>query len=138
MKLDIPLPSIEEQQRIVFEAATTAAIDQLKANLDAPRYPGQTEVDEAMLSRAHLLREHEGWEAPSPDIVGAYFRHFQGHFPEYGTDGRLAKLLGVSSDRRVRDYKQGVRKVPYGVWRRFLVLTGRVPQDIIPVMAFMA
>lgn len=138
MKLEIPLPSIEEQQRIVFEAATTAAIEQLKANLDAPRYRGQTEVDESTLGRAHLLREHEGWEAPSPDIVGAYFRHFQGHFPEYGTDGRLATLLGVSSDRRVRDYKQGVRKVPYGVWRRFLVLTGRVPQDVIPVLAFMA
>lgn len=138
MKLEIPLPSIEEQQRIVFEAATTAAIEQLKANLDAPRYQGQTELDESTLGRAHLLREHEGWEAPSPDIVGAYFRHFQGHFPEYGTDGRLATLLGVSSDRRVRDYKQGVRKVPYGVWRRFLVLTGRVPQDILPVLAFMA
>ncbi|KPY67013.1 Uncharacterized protein ALO94_05204, partial [Pseudomonas syringae pv. spinaceae] len=30
------------------------------------------------------------------------------------------------------------RKVPYGVWRHFLVLTGRAPQDIIPVLAFMA
>ncbi|KPC24159.1 Uncharacterized protein AC496_1170 [Pseudomonas savastanoi pv. glycinea] len=46
--------------------------------------------------------------------------------------------MGLSSDRRVRDYKQGVRKVPYGVWRHFLVLTGRAPQDIIPVLAFMA
>lgn len=138
MKIEIPLPSINEQQVLVFEAATVAAIDQLKANLQAPRYPSQAEVNEDEHGRAHLLREHEGWEAPSPDLVGAYFRHFQDHFPEYGTDGKLAGLLGVSSDRRVRDYKQGTRKVPYGVWRRFLVLTGRVPQDIIPVLAFMA
>lgn len=138
MKIEIPLPSIEDQQKLIFEAATMAAIDQLKANLGAPRYPGQTEIDENAHGRTHLLREHEGWEAPSPDLVGAYFRHFQSHFPEYGTDGKLATLLGVSSDRRVRDYKQGARKVPYGVWRRFLVLTGRAPQDIIPVLAFMA
>lgn len=77
------------------------------------------------------------WEAPSPDVIGAYFRHFQEAFPEYGTDGKLAALLGISSDRRIREYKQGRQKMPYGIWRRFLVLTGRVPQDIIPVLAFM-
>jgi len=138
MKIEIPLPSIAEQQEAVFQAATEAAIRQLRANLNAPRLPGQTELDEDQYSRAHLLREHEGWEPPSPDVVGAYFRHFQVGFPEHGTDGKLARLLGLSSDRRVRDYKQGVRKVPYGVWRHFLVLTGRVPQDIIPVLAYMA
>jgi hypothetical protein len=100
-----------------------------------PGFQG-TELDENLHSRSHLLREYEGWEPPSPDLTVAYFRHFQEHFPAYGTDARLAPLLGVSSDRRVREYKQGSRKIPYGVWRRFLVLTGRVPQDIVQVLAF--
>jgi hypothetical protein len=137
MTIEIPLPPIAEQQAFIFQAATEAAIEQLKSNLNAARLPAQTELDENQYSRNHLLSEDEGWEPPSPDLIGAYFRHFQEHFPLYGSDAKLAPLLGLSSDRRVRDYKQGVRKIPYGVWRRFLVLTGRVPQDIIPVMAFM-
>jgi hypothetical protein len=138
MKIDIPLPSIAEQQAVVFKAATHAAIEQLKDNLHAPRLPGQTELDENQHSRTHLLREYEGWEPPSPNLIGAYFRHFQKHFPDYGTDAKLAPLLGVSSDRRVRDYKQGSRKMPYGVWRKFLILTGRVPQEIVPILAFVS
>ncbi len=88
-------------------------------------------------SRTHLLREREGWEPPHPDIVGAYFRNFQGHFPEYGTDEKLAALLGLSSNRRIREFKNGDRKVPYGVWRTFLVLTGRAPQDILAVLGYL-
>lgn len=138
MKIEIPLPSIADQQKAVFLAATEAGIQQLRANLDAPQLPAQTEVDEALYPRTHLLRANEGWEAPAPELVRAYFRQFQAAFPEYGSDAKLAALFGLSSDRRVRDYKQGSYKVPYGVWRHFLVLTGRAPQDIIPVMAFMA
>lgn len=136
--MKIELPSIQEQQAKVFEAATRAAIKQLQDNLKAPRLPGQVDVDEAAFPRAHLLREGEGFEAPDPAIVRAYFRHFQDAFPEYGTDGRLAALLGLSSDRRVREFKEGGRKVPYGVWRAFLVMTGRAPQDVLPVLAYMA
>ena len=137
MKIEIPLPPIAEQQAVVFEAATEAGIKQLQANLTAPKILGRPELEGSLDSRAHLLRDREGWEAPSPDVIGAYFRHFQEAFPEYGTDGKLAALLGISSDRRIREYKQGRQKMPYGIWRRFLVLTGRVPQDIIPVLPFM-
>ena len=136
--MNIELPPIGEQLELVFEQATKAAIAQLKANLKAPRLPAQTEVDESQYPRTHLLREAEGWAPPHPDIVGAYFRHFQAHFPEYGTDAKLAALLGLSSDRRVRAFKDGSKAAPYGVWRRFLVLTGRAPQEVIPVLAFMA
>ena len=136
MKID--LPGISDQQALVFTAATEAAIDQLRRNLAAPRVPPQQEVDESQYPRTHLLREAEGWQAPHPDIVGAYFRHFQHHFPEYDTDRKLAQLLGLSGDRRVREFKQGERKVPYGVWRHFLVITGRAPQDVLPVLAYMA
>ena len=136
MKLEIP--SIKEQQEAIHRAATLEAIQKLQANLAAPHFPPQTEVDEGQYPRTHLLREHEGWEHPHPDIVGAYFRHFQGHFPQYNSDAKLAVLLGLSGDRRVREYKQGSRNIPYNVWRTFLVMTGRAPQDVLPVLAFMA
>lgn len=135
--MKIELPSITDQQAIIFQEATRAAIAQLQANLDAPRLPPQTEVDESAYPRTHLLREHEGWEAPHPDIVRAYFRQFQQAFPAYKTDKLLAQLLGLAGDRRVREFKDGGRKVPYGVWRTFLVMTGRAPQDVLPVLAYM-
>lgn len=136
--MKIELPSIQEQQALIFEQATRAAIAQMQQNLKAPHLPPQTEVDESLYPRTHLLREAEGWEPPAPDLVGAYFRHFQHHFKDYDSDRKLAALLGLSGDRRVREFKEGARKVPYGVWRSFLVMTGRAPQDVLPVFAFMA
>jgi hypothetical protein len=138
MKID--LPSIEDQQELIFQEATKEAISQLEANLNAPRYPVQDLVDESLYPRTHLLRENEGWEAPAPEIVKAYFRHFQNHFSEYNTDVKLAVLLGMvggGNDRRIRAFKDGSKKTPYGIWRRFLVLTGRVPQEVIPVLGIM-
>lgn len=134
--MEIKLPSISEQLRFVFEQANKEAITKLQANLDAPSIPAQSEIDEGKYPRTHLLRESEGWEAPHPDIVGAYFRQFQENFAEYNSDAKLAKLLGLSSDRRIREFKQGVRTVPYRVWRDFLVMTGRAPQDILTVLCF--
>lgn len=138
MRMKIDLPNMSEQQLVVFEESTKEAIALLKQNLKAPKIPGQTTVDESNYPKNHLLREHEGFESPASDIVRAYFTHFQANFDEYGTDKKLAYLLGLSSDRRIREFKEGSRKVPYGVWRKFLVFTGRVPQDVLPVLAFMA
>ncbi len=138
MKID--LPNIQDQQRFIYEEATKEAMAQLQSNLRAPEYPAQNLVDESLYLRTHLLRENEGWEAPAPEIVKAYFRHFQNHFSEYGTDAKLAVLLGMmggGNDRRIRAFKDGSKKPPYGVWRRFLVLTGRVPQEIIPALGIM-
>lgn len=135
LKIEIPLPDLREQQALIFKEATEAGIKQLQDNLAAPVIPGLVVRGDDM---RHLLRQEEGWAAPTKDVLDAYFKHFQKAFPDYGTDAKLAKLLGLSSDRRVREYKQGRSNIPYGVWRRFLVLTGRAPQDIIPVMAFMA
>lgn len=136
--MQITLPSISEQQDHIYKAATAQAIKQLQQNLQAPRIAPQAYVDESTFPRAHLLREAEGWEAPPPELVRAYFRHFQDNFPDYNTDKKLAALLGLSGDRRVREFKEGGRKVPYEIWRRFLVLTGRVPQEVLPVLAYMA
>jgi len=138
--MKIELPSIADQQELVFAEATREAIKQLERNLLATRFPAQELVDESSFPRTHLLRENEGWEAPAPEIVKAYFRHFQNYFPDFGTDAKLAVLLGMmggGNDRRIRAFKDGSKKTPYGVWRRFLVLTGRVPQEIIPVLGIM-
>lgn len=134
--MKIELPSISEQQKLIFEESTKEAIRQLKANLKAPVIEPQSEIDESQYSNKHLLTEPD-YEPPHQDVVGAYFRHFQAHFPDYDTDKKLADLLGLSGDRRVRAFKQGEKTVPYGVWRKFLVLTGRAPQEVVPVMAFM-
>ena len=135
MKID--LPNIEEQRRIIFEESTKESMQILKDNLQVPVLPKQDEINESEYSSAHRLLESQGWEAPHADIVGAYFRHFQTHFPEYNTDKKLAGLLGLSSDRRIREFKQGARKVPYDVWRHFLVITGREPQSVVRVFAYM-
>ena len=133
----IELPGIATQQAMVFEEGTKAAIAQLQANLNAPRLPPQTKVDETQYPRTHLLRKNEGWVAPDPEIVRAYFEHFQEHFEEFDTDKKLAQLLELSGNRRIRAFKNGEFLVPYEVWRSFLVMTGRVPQDAIKVLAFM-
>lgn len=137
MKIEIPLLSLDQQRKYILRQALDESVKQLEANLDAPVFPPQTEVAETGQNSLHLLRENEGWQAPSPDLVAAYFRHFQNYFPQYDTDEKLAELLGVSSNRRVRAFKSGEKKVPYGVWRRFLVMTGRVPQDIVPVLGYL-
>ena len=136
--MKIELPSIEQQQRFIFEAATEAAIAQLRANLQAPNIRDLT-IDESHYSRDHLLSE-DRWQAPHPELVRAYFEQFQRH-TEYKTDKALAAWLGLKgnqSERRLRAYKNGDESPPFGIWRKLLVATGRVPQDITPVIAFMS
>ncbi|KPX80280.1 MULTISPECIES: hypothetical protein [Pseudomonas syringae group] len=138
--MKILVPSIEDQQEVIFQQGIKDGIKQLEMNLRAKRYSPQTQIDDSIYRRDHLLRENEGWQAPEPELVKAYFRHFQDLFPDYGTDAKLAMLLGIhgsGNDRRIRAFKDGSKKTPYGIWRRFLVLTGRVPQDIIPVLGIL-
>lgn len=134
--MEINLPALSEQQRMIYESSTREAIATLEANLNAPVLHSDLDINEADYCNKHLLRKSEGWQAPHNDVVGAYFRQFQALFAEYGSDKALAALLGVSSDRRVREYKQGRSKIPYDIWRRFLVITGRAPQEVISVKGF--
>lgn len=130
------IPSIRKQERMVVIYGIEKAVNILNSNVDAPVIEPQTEIDESKYSSSHML-DRWRYEAPHPDIVGAYFRHFQNVFTLYNSDKKMATLLGVSSDRRIREYKQGKYKVPYEVWDRFLVMTGRKPQSIIKVFGFM-
>ena len=139
MNPEINIPSIRSQLDFLFKIETEKNIDVLKNNLLAPKLICSLSIDESQYPTSHLLREHEGWEAPSAELVRAYFKQFQLQFSEYGTDAKLAVLLGLTGkwqDRRIRGFKEGSKVVPYGLWRKFLVITGRVPQEIIPVLAF--
>ncbi|EEE2004497.1 hypothetical protein CI266_004931 [Salmonella enterica subsp. enterica serovar Kotte] len=139
MMIEIALPDIYEQHRIVYADRVEKACTQLRDNLAAPRKRVHCSVNPADYGTAHMALENEGWQPPAAILVEAWFLQFMDAFPEYGTDKKLAELLGLtgsSNDRRIRSFRKGERPVPYGVWRRFLVITGRVNQEILPVMAF--
>lgn len=136
--MNIELPSIEEQRRILFTDNVEKNCSALRANLDAPMFPSAPGFNAEAFSSKHLLTEQQEWESPAPELIYAWFEHFKQMFPEYNSDKKLAALLGLytSGDRRIRSFKTGEYKIPYGVWRKFLVLTGRVNQEIISVMGF--
>lgn len=133
--MEIDLPDTDEQYRLVFAAGVETSCQQLRNNLNAPTIVCGIPSP----SDAHLKTETDGFEVPPAELVDAWFTHFKNVFPEYGTDLKLGRLLGLTggaADRRIRTFRNGEQPVPYGIWRRFLVITGRVNQEIIPVMAF--
>lgn len=135
--MEIKIPGIQEQQRFIFEQGTKEAIRQLEQNLNAPVVQ-DLGIDESQYSNEHLLSE-DRWQAPHPDIVYAYIEQFKRH-SEFKSDKAVAQWLGMRgnhAERNLRAFKTGESKPPFGIWRRLLVATGRVPQEIIPVVAFM-
>lgn len=135
--MEINLLSIEAQKRFIFEQATKEAIRQLEQNLTAPVVE-DLGMDESQYSNEHLLPENR-WKPPHQDIVYAYIEQFKRH-SEYKSDKAVAAWLGMrgnNAERNLRAFKTGESSPPYGIWRKLLVATGRVPQEIIPVVAFM-
>ena len=138
MKIEIDLPGLAEQRKILFAAEVENSCEQLKKNIDAPVLFVPLEVSLADYGNSHMKEESEGWEVPPAELVNALFEQFKNSFADFGSDAKLGKLLGLSgnADRRIRSFRNGERPVPYGIWRRFLVMTGRVNQEIIPVICF--
>lgn len=134
--IKIELPGMGEQRRRVYEQETERACEALKANLAAPEIETDTVINIYEYGAEHLLKQDNGWKPPAPQLVTALFRQFQTYFPEYNTDEKLARLLGIGRSRAIRSFKKGETPVPYGIWRRFLILTGRASQEIIPVLGF--
>lgn len=135
--MKIKVPGRAAQQRFILEVATKAGIEQLEKNLQAPVIE-DLELDERDYDNSHLLTE-DRWKPPHPDIVIAYIEQLKRH-SEYTTDAAIVKWLGLkgsNAERRLRSYKSGESKPPYGIWRKVLVATGRVPQEIEPVIGFM-
>ncbi|EFF9667475.1 MULTISPECIES: hypothetical protein [Enterobacterales] len=136
MNLKIDLPPLADQRRVVYESQIKNACEALRANLDAPVYSVPAGTDAGAYNCAHLKTESEGWMPPEPEIVDAWFRQFQNAIPDYNTDEKLGALLGITRTHSVRDWRKGTKPVPYGIWRRFLIMTGRVVQEITPVLGF--
>lgn len=138
MKIGIDVPSIAEQKKILFKAEVEKSCEQLKKNIDAPVFTVPVSVDLSTFDRSYLLTEDEGWTAPPAELVNAMFEQFKNSFSAINSDAKLGKALGLggNADRRIRSFRNGERPVPYGVWRRFLIMTGRVNQEIIPVWCF--
>lgn len=137
--INIDLPDMGEQKEFVRRERVREATAELLKGLDAPHIAGPETFNYRDYSTKHLLTEAEGWEPPAHEVVNAWFEHFKNHYPDYSSDLKLGQLLGLkgstgNSDRRMRAFRLGERPVPYGIWRRFLVMTGRVSQEIIPVM----
>ncbi|WP_238556031.1 hypothetical protein [Dickeya sp. NCPPB 3274] len=133
--MTIDLPDLKTQKDIVRQDSTNKAIEQLKKNLDAPHIEFLG-FDHRRYGDGHLKMESD-WTPPSPELVNAWFEHFKNTFPGYESDKKLGELLGLkgNADRRIRSFRNGERPIPYGIWRRFLIITGRVYQEIIPVIA---
>ncbi|MEL5582746.1 MULTISPECIES: hypothetical protein [Enterobacterales] len=137
MSISIDLPGIDEQRMLLLQRGAEAGCTLLRANLNAPHYPVASGINAADYGDKHLRTLDEGWEPPAAALVSAWFAHFQKCFPEYASESKLAGLLGLSGangGRRIRAYTSGDEKIPYGLWRRFLVMTGRASQEIIPVL----
>lgn len=137
--MEIELRDMGAQKDMVRRERVREAIDELMKGLDAPHLKGPETFNYRDYSTKHLLTESQGWEPPPHEVVNAWFEHFKSNFPDYSSDLKLGQLLGLkgssgNADRRMRAFRLGERTVPYGVWRRFLVMTGRVSQEIIPVL----
>lgn len=137
--MEIDLPDMGSQKDLVRRENVRKACAELEKGLNAPRMAGPVSFKYRDYSTKHLLTEADGWEPPPHEVVNAWFEHFKNNFPDYSSDLKLGQLLGLkgapgNGDRRMRAFRLGERPVPYGIWRRFLIMTGRVSQEITPVM----
>lgn len=137
MTISIPLPSVSQQRMILLRDGADRGCEALKKNLAAPQFGSIDDFDASAYGDKHLLTEAEGWQPPAPELICSWFGQLQAAFPEFASEEKLAVLLGLKgkqADRRIRAFKTGETAIPYGIWRRFLILTGRVSQEIIPVL----
>lgn len=136
-EISITLPSMDAQRLMILEMETEKAITTLKSNLLGKKFPKADGVDYASLDEHIFLTQDQGWVAPPSDLVDAWFNQVKELFYEYRSDRKLGNLLGLqgdSADRRIRAYRKGSEVIPYGIWRNFLEITGRVTPEIKPVL----
>ena len=131
----ILLPSVNDQAKIVasLRAKEIQQIIKDKCSQDTIDLP--LSVNESDFSTSHLLEKNKGWQAPDHELVRAYFEQLKAHDPQY-TEKGIADLLNVNDGRSIRRFKSGERPVPYDVWRKFLVATGRAPIDLPSIIGF--
>ncbi|EPX6645141.1 hypothetical protein ABK669_22585 [Enterobacter hormaechei] len=136
-EISIELPPLDKQRLLVLKADTERAITILKANLNAKSFPKVENIDYTTIDPRIFNTLEQGWTAPPAFLIDAWFNQLKALFKEYGSDAKLGVLLGLqgrSADRRIRAYRNGAEIIPYGIWRTFLELTGRVVVDVKPVL----
>ncbi|ELK8463435.1 MULTISPECIES: hypothetical protein [Enterobacteriaceae] len=136
-EISINLPSLDQQRFFILKSDTEQAISMLKKNLDGKPFPKVENINYSTIDQRIFCTIEQGWVAPPSELIDAWFTQVKNNFIEYGTDGKLGSLLGLqgrSADRRIRAYRNGAEIIPYGVWRTFLELTGRVVVDVKPVL----
>lgn len=136
-EISIQLPSLDEQRLLILKADTDRAISILKDNLNGKAFPKVDSVDYKAIDPRVFNTIEQGWVAPPAYLIDAWFSQLKSLFKEYGSDSKLGNLLGLqgrSADRRIRAYRSGAEIIPYGIWRTFLELTGRVIVDVRPVL----
>lgn len=134
------LPGLNNQAKFVALARAKEiyqAIETLcqQPSIDTPLLLSGEPVNESDYPVTHLLDKDDGYEPPHPDLVKAYFDQLKAYDSQY-TEAGIAKLLGLSNGRNIRAFKSGERSVPFAVWRRFLVATGRAAMDTPALVGF--
>lgn len=135
--IEIEVPNIKEQQLTILKDGVLKGIDQLERNLSAPIIENEKDYKKPYFKDTIFSTIEEGYTPPPPELIDLWFNQFKDQYSEFNTDEKLAKLLGIYSkgaDRRIRSFRKGEKEIPYGIWRRFLVITGRVPQEIYKVI----
>lgn len=133
------LPGLNDQAKFVALARAKEiyqAIETLcnQPSIETPLLLNGEPVNERDYPTTHLL-DKDNYEPPHPDLVKAYFDQLKAYDSQY-TESGIAKLLGLSSGRAIRGFKSGDRPVPFAVWRRFLVATGRAAMDMPALVGF--
>lgn len=131
----VPMVSLAEQRRFVFEQSNKIAIKQLNDNANAPIAEALIDFNEQDYSHTHLLEKQAGYEPPHEDLVKYYCDQLKAFDSSYTQKEIAREILGIN-DRRLREYIQGKHKVPFELWRKILIATGRAPQEIQPVIAY--
>ncbi len=126
------MPGLEDQAKFVAKQRAQEIVQYIDDRINENSIDIALSVDENNYSKTHLLEKDKGFEPPHHELVTAYFEQLKAYDKQYTNQG-LATFLGLADGRSVRRYTSGEKKIPYDVWRKFLVATGRAPIDR-PVM----
>lgn len=138
---DVPvIPGLNEQAKFVALKRAEEIYNAIKnlcekPSIELPLLLNGEVINESDFSATHLLDKDNGYEPPHHDLVKAYFDQLKAFDTKY-TEAGIAKLLGLANGRAIRGFKSGERPVPYAVWRRFLVATGRAEMEMPPLIGF--
>jgi hypothetical protein len=127
--MEIDCPPMSEQLAFTYIHCTKEGISQLEQSLSAAVIPNDIGIKE----EAKWFLDRRRWSCPPAKAITAYFDHFIRHYPQYEGPNCLSSRLRVDDDM-ISAYRQGSEKIPYDIWRNFLVITGRMHQEILDVV----